>query len=256
MKTIQIFTLSLMMAVFASPAHSQSEIADVFNDRSLKLSRASDRAQMVHRVRAIENKRLAFAHQKAQRMGLPTRIEAAGGNIAILVGFDGDEPDYITTLNANAGISTGANLIQAAPYSLDGAGLIVGVWDGGVGDANHPEFALPGGGSRLTQVDSTFVGGHSSHVAGTIGAAGVDPRARGMAPAVRIDAYTFANDLSEMTGRAATAPDQQATHIYLSNHSYGSFAGWEGSTWFGDGQDANAADYRFGRYENAEFFGW
>ncbi len=102
----------------------------------------------------------------------------------------------------------------------------------------------------MARVDSTYVGAHASHVAGTIAAAGVNPAACGMANAVRIDAYSRANDLSEMTSRAATGPDQQSTHIYLSNHSYGSISGWSGNIWFGDGTDANAAEYGFGRYES------
>jgi len=249
MRPLHIFILSLVTLLAASSLHAGENIADVLTDRSLQLSRAADRATMVARIAAIENRRQAAAHQKARRLGLPIRMES-GGNIAELVDFIGDEPLYITTMNADAAVSTGANLLLALPYELDGAGITVGVWDAGTGNPAHQEFILPGGGSRLSQMDSTYIDAHSAHVAGTIAAAGVDPAARGMAPAARVDAYSRSGDLSEMTSRAATAADQLATHIYLSNHSYGPFAGWNGSTWYGDGQDSNAAEYRFGRYEN------
>ncbi|MFO8027024.1 MAG: S8 family serine peptidase, partial [Opitutales bacterium] len=241
---IAFFTLLAAVTVQA-----EEKIADVLTDRSMKMSKASDRAKMVVRIAAIEKKRRVAAHNKARRLGLPIRTEYKG-NIADLVDFIGDEPLYITTMNADAAISTGANLLLELPYSLDGAGITVGVWDTGTGNPAHQEFLLPGGGSRLRQMDTTSLATHSAHIAGTIAAAGVDPDARGMAPAARVDAYSKGGDLSEMTSRAATAPDQLDTHIYLSNHSYGPLIGWWAGTWFGDGQDANAAEYRFGRYEN------
>ncbi len=249
MRQIRLSTLGISLLFLTGVLHAQEEIADILTDPTLRMSRSADRAKMVRRIRAIENQQQAATQQKARRMGLPMRSQGADGNIVELVGFFGDEPHYITTLNANAAISTGANLLHTTPYGLDGAGVIVGVWDAGVGNPNHVEFTLPGGGTRLRQMDSTFVAAHASHVAGTIAAAGVDPAARGMAPATQIDAYSRSGDLSEMTSRAATAPDQQVTHIYLSNHSYGPFTGWSGNVWFGDGKDANAAEYRFGRYE-------
>ena len=249
MRTRHFFILSLFTLLAAVTAYAEEKIADVLNEPTMKLSRASDRAKMVTQIRALENKRLTAAKIKARRLGLPMQTQS-GENIAKLVDFIGDEPLYITTLNANAAISTSANLLQTIPYSLDGAGITVGVWDSATGNPAHQEFSLPGGGSRLTQMDSTFTGVHSAHVAGTVAAAGVDPAARGMAPAARVDAYNNTNDLSEMTSRAATEANQLASHLYLSNHSYGSRVGWAGTTWFGDGIDANAAEYRFGRYEN------
>ncbi|MEN6337919.1 MAG: S8 family serine peptidase, partial [Phycisphaerales bacterium] len=63
------------------------------------------------------------------------------------------------------------------------------------------------------------------HVAGTIGAAGVDPNAIGMAPGVRIESYDWNNDTAQMLSRAATGPGQP-NNIYVSNHSYGYVVGW------------------------------
>ena len=248
MRLLQFIILSFATLLAAVGAHAEAKIADVLMDPTLKLSRAADRATMVARIAAIENRRLAAAKVKARRLGLPIRMES-GGNIADLVDFIGDEPLYIATMNADAAISSGANLLLDLPYALDGAGITVGVWDTGTGNPDHQEFLLPDGSSRLTPKDSASIASHSAHIAGTIAAAGVDPAARGMAPAARVDAYTDDGDISEMTSRAATGPDQLATHLYLSNHSYGPLIGWRGNTWFGDGQDASAAEYRFGRYE-------
>lgn len=121
-------------------------------------------------------------------------------------------------MNVNAAISNGDNLIrdQGSPYGLDGSGLRVGIWDEGSGRNTHQEF-----GGRITLKNSaTSFAEHSTHVAGTIGAAGVDPGAKGMAPKVSIDSYDWTSDYSEMTaGGAATSAD--TAKIPISNHSYG-----------------------------------
>lgn len=89
---------------------------------------------------------------------------------------------------------TRAEEVQAAPYNLDGAGIDLGIWDGGRIFA-HPDF-----GTRLNMID---LGGafsnHATHVAGTMagdGSLGVTfglpVNLRGMAPAADIVGYDFA----------------------------------------------------------------
>jgi Subtilase family len=162
-----------------------------------------------------------------------------------LVDFDADGPVFRASRNLNAAISTGANLTWTSPHTLNGSGLIVGVWDGGMGRPTHQEFAT---GSRLVSIDGGGMSAHAMHVAGTIGAAGVNASARGMANAAKVHSYTSGNDKSEMTANGASAGDQAATKVYTSNHSYGPNDGWNGSTWGGTGTDQNAYDPNFGQY--------
>lgn len=157
---------------------------------------------------------------KAELLDIPVRLDGPGQKVSILYDFRGEEPLYRTTLNSNAAISTGANLIrQTDPYNLDGSGIKVGVWDGGSVRNTHQEFNT----TRVVNKNSTVAAiDHATHVAGTIGAFGVQPSAKGMAPLVAIDSYDFTDDYAEMTAAgAATTSDSFTTKIPLSNHSYG-----------------------------------
>ncbi|MFK7832787.1 MAG: S8 family serine peptidase [Winogradskyella sp.] len=135
-------------------------------------------------------------------------------------------PIYYATDNTEAAIATKTNQLQvggALGLDLDGSGMTVGVWDGGPVQSSHPEFAIPPISSRVLGIDSETPDGdsgfsnHGTHVAGTIGASGVDPLAKGMATAVEIKSYGWINDYSEMI----TAATDINNPIYLSNHSYG-----------------------------------
>ncbi|MCZ6681715.1 MAG: hypothetical protein O7B26_00920, partial [Planctomycetota bacterium] len=96
-------------------------------------------------------------------------------------------PPFGPTNDSNR-IITQANDAQAAPYNLDGSGVVVLVYDAGTGDASHNDF-----GGRLHVRDSSGLGGHPTHVAGTVGGDGSDSGGtfRGMAPGVTIEAFGF-----------------------------------------------------------------
>lgn len=116
------------------------------------------------------------------------------------------------TLNQTAAVRIRANTLLAPPYSLSGAGLAAGIWDGGP-VAAHGDYA-----ARLIVQNGGTVDGHATHVAGTLAGSGAgDASARGMAPSLQLHSYDWTNDLSEM--RAASG-------LVLSNHSYGQIAGW------------------------------
>ena len=156
---------------------------------------------------------------QARLMGIPLRIDGPGNQVRILYDLHGTFPLYRKTLNANAAISTGANLIrQTAPYNLSGAGLKVGVWDGGSVRNTHQEFRT----NRVTKKNSSAANNaHATHVAGTIGATGVQTNAKGMAPLVSIDSYDWTSDYAEMTAAGAALAADGASKIPISNHSYG-----------------------------------
>jgi hypothetical protein len=90
-------------------------------------------------------------------------------------------------LNNSNSVITEANEVQAAPYNLDGSGVTVLVYDGGYARASHVDFQ-----GRLTVRDSSGLSDHATHVAGTVGGAGVANSAyEGMAPGVIIESYGF-----------------------------------------------------------------
>jgi len=197
------------------PRRSISEILE-----NADMSDPETRAAVVAFMSNREEVRYQAVLVKAELLGIPVRLDGPGHKVSILYDFRGEEPLYRTTLNANAAISTGANLIrQTAPYNLDGSGIKVGVWDGGSVRNTHQEFNT----TRVVIKNSTVAAiDHATHVAGTIGASGFQASAKGMAPLVAIDSYDWNSDSAEMTAvGAATASDSFTTKIPLSNHSYG-----------------------------------
>ncbi len=216
----------------------------------VNLADPAHRADVVVKMRALEQTRRDAALKLAAQRGLAKRVERPNGTIYELMFFDGDRPVYAITHNVNAAISTGANLLQAAPFSLTGAGVTVGIWDGGAVRATHQEF-----GGRVTVKDGAAAADHATHVGGTIAAVGINASAKGMATAVSVDSYEWTSDKSEMTARGATYPGESGK-IYLSNQSYGYIAGWNPTglaspmwDWWGNGTTATGVEQDFGKYD-------
>ncbi|MBU1909179.1 MAG: S8 family serine peptidase, partial [Verrucomicrobia bacterium] len=212
----------------------------------------ADRGRMVEALqrRAMERKQEAVAMARARGWAIRGRTPA--GRVFELMELREGRPLYYITMNVNAAISTAANLIRnAPPYNVTGTNLIVGIWDGGGVRTNHQEFTLP---TRVFIRDGASFIDHATHVGGTIGAKGQTASALGMAPSVTIHSYEWTSDTSEMTSRAATAPNQ-TNSIYLSNHSYGTVTGWDQGDWSGTSgyhwfgyQLSDYEDRGFGQY--------
>jgi subtilisin family serine protease len=80
---------------------------------------------------------------------------------------------------------TQADLVQAAPYNLTGAGVNVMVYDAATARATHVDFQ-----GRLFVRDNAGTQAHATHVSGTIGGAGIaNALYKGMAPGVTIQSY-------------------------------------------------------------------
>jgi Subtilase family/MBG domain len=241
----------LVSMVFVCPLIAQERLADLLSDPAVRLSRPVDRARVVARLRESETKRRQAARDRATLRGLPLRMVSPSGRIQEIADFDGDSPVYLTTQNVNAAISTSANLLRTSPYSLTGAGVTIGLWDGGSSRSTHQEF-----GGRITVMDGSSSIDHATHVGGTLIASGVDPAARGMASSASIKSYDWNSDTVEMAASGATTagdPDK----IYLSNHSYGYVSGWNyvGNAtraweWHGAGTGSAAIEDDFGRYND------
>ncbi|MDI9397658.1 MAG: S8 family serine peptidase [Candidatus Pacebacteria bacterium] len=195
------------------PRRSISEILETAD-----MSDPETRAAVVAFMSNREEVRYKAVLAKAELLGIPVRLDGPGHKVSILYDFRGEEPLYRTTLNANAAISSGANLLYPSPYSLNGSGVKVGVWDAGSVRNTHREFTT----TRVVKRNSTApLDDHATHVAGTIGASGFQASAKGMAPLVAIDSWDWNNDYSEMTSSGAASATGDATKIPLSNHSYG-----------------------------------
>ena len=184
------------------------------------LKNPSERARVVADMKAAEKIRYDAVLAKAAQLGVPVRKDGPGHQVAILHSFRGDEPVYRKTMNRNAGISSAANLVSYPPYLLNGTGIKVGVWDAGSVRRTHQEFTL----NRVTNVDAVATDDHSTHVAGTISAAGISAAARGMATNVFVVSYDWNSDYAEMTS-AGAATATQSNKVPISNHSYGYDAG-------------------------------
>jgi subtilisin family serine protease len=133
-----------------------------------------------------------------------------------------------------------------ARYQVSGDGVTVGIWDGGPVLATHVEFE-----GRVELRDSGEPNNHATHVAGTLGAAGVDAKqnAGGMAPKVHLLSYDMLNDLNKIESALAEASPPQIT-----NHSYTSRRGWSPKEddgiwlWCGTPAISETEDYLFGKY--------
>ncbi len=176
------------------------------------------------------------------------------GKHAVLTAVDpGGYPLYITvfdntisaaTIQTNQlwpGGSTGLSL-SGSSANMKGR---IGIWDEGEVRGTHVELT-----GRVVQKDgASTISDHSTHVAGTLIAAGVNPIAKGMSfGAQQLLAYDFNNDASEMATAAAAA-----NNLIISNHSYGRIAGWyqngdENNRWEFYGRSTDTADYKFGYY--------
>jgi len=201
-------------------------------DPTVNLSTEAARAQTVSVLQFEAFTAKETAVKVALQQGWPLEGDTPDGNQFELIRLTESGPEYLTTTNANAALSANVTPIRNhAPYSVNGMGITIGEWDGGGVMSTHEEFQYRGI-SRVSIMDSSGTISHSTHVAGTLIAAGYDADALGMAPLAHVDSYDWDDDISEMALRAATAPNQ-STRLYLSNHSYGLYAGWAWGSWSG-----------------------
>ncbi|MDP1580377.1 MAG: S8 family serine peptidase, partial [Candidatus Didemnitutus sp.] len=237
---------ALADATTPPPRRSVADILEAAGD----LSDPVARERAVEEMRTLQQSRRAAAEARARELGLPLRTVGPRGRVREVFDLDAQgRPIYRATFNLNATRSSGASLLQAETPPLSGSGVIVGVWDGGLVRSTHQELV-----GRVTAKNTGELDDHATHVAGTVGAAGVVASARGAAPAVSIHSYDWDDDYAEMTADGATAAGQ-STKIYIGNQSYGSANGWDytGETspmwvWYGTGTTTTGYDPEFGQY--------
>jgi len=199
------------------------------------------------RIKKIEaEKDKAEAIEWARQNNIQVRQVLPDGTEMELMAIKDGLPMFYKTDNYGAAVTTRTDRVWpggSLGLSLDGDLYDkLGVWDGGAVRATHVEFT-----SRVTQVDgATTTSDHSTHVAGTMIANGIDGAAKGMAFEAFLDAYEWTSDLSEMTTAASAGME-------ISNHSYGFRRGWDynsGWSWWGNPSISTVEDYYFGFYDS------
>lgn len=143
------------------------------------------------------------------------------------------EKIYAKTHNAGAATTARATALYnggSLGINIQGQGMTAGIWDGGTVRGTHQEFMV-GGVSKVTNMNTSTLSNHATHVAGTIGAQGVQASARGLAFDTNILAYDWTNDLTEMLSEASNG-------LLVSNHSYG--IGQLNQLWFYGAYDSRA----------------
>ena len=152
-------------------------------------------------------------------------------------------PQYFVTHNAVSASTISTNQVYEngnAGLNLDGSGITVHQWDAGSVRSTHQEFD-----SRVSNGDAKPNHWHSTHVAGTIVAAGISDNAKGMAYNADLIAFDWDEFNAEMAEEASLG-------ALISNHSYGWLRGWEGGdTWWGDPNISTEEDYSFGFYDES-----
>ncbi len=190
---------------------------------------------------------------QAKIKGLLLREDLGEGKKLVFEQFNEiGEPLYITHhSNRFAGQMTRTDqLYRGGTLGLDltgGSDTLsgwLGIWDGGTPLTTHQEF-----GSRISaQETSITTEQHSTHVAGTLIAAGVNSSARGMAFGANLKAWDYSNDNSEISAASLK--------LLISNHSYGYQAGWVYDAaklkwqWWGNDAVSSTEDYKFGFYDS------
>ncbi len=175
-----------------------------------------------------------------QNRSMPIRFERDGVVFEMQYIDKNGKPQYLITNNTNSAKTISVNEVYSggsAGLSLDGSGVVVRQWDVGSVLATHQEF-----GGRAANLNSKAISWHSTHVAGTIMAAGIVPDAKGLAFAASLRAFDWDLRESEMASEAILGAQ-------VSNHSYSFYRGWQGTAWWGDPGISEQEDYLFGFYD-------
>ncbi|MBA5248813.1 MAG: hypothetical protein FE834_04675, partial [Gammaproteobacteria bacterium] len=128
----------------------------------------------------------------------------------------------MTVNNIDAAIASNVPPLQAITlpnndYNLFGKDIKVQVVDGGSIRDTHQEFNQNGI-SRVVDMTPDLVSSHATHVAGTIGASGVDEKAKGIASKIDLYGYSFLDS----NWRNTLIENGFNLHgLRISNHSYG-----------------------------------
>ncbi len=154
-------------------------------------------------------------------------------------------------LNSVAASLSKVTPLFSAPYGLDGSGVVMSLFELANADTTHPQF----GGRYITHFTSGSTADklHSTHVAGTIIASGIDSstgvstttaaRAKGMSPAATLHEFDVLVDFGVLveTKQTKLAP----LGSVADNNSWDYALGWQpsGGTWVWNGGEDYLGGY-------------
>ena len=242
--TAQAFGLMLVVSCLAWGG-------GVVGVREAAAQTGEQRARLMRKAEVLQEQQMSermAVETRAAQLRLPVRTLYDDGTVLELQRFVDGLPVFYVTSNLEEARAVSADRLWPggdAGLALTGAGVTVGLWDGGAVRTDHVELA-----GRTSKGDQAYsVSGHATHVAGTIMAAGVDPAAQGMAGGAQLQFFDFSRDRAEMATAAAQG-------LRLSNHSYGQAFGWIANLrgdgrwgWLGNTAVSATVDYRFGSYD-------
>ena len=190
-------------------------------------------------------------------------VKFVDGSILIPESFIGRRPIFTIPMDVSMAMSVKAHELWSGGvtgYSLSGKDVVIGVWEsGGYPNKAHNSFVEADGTERVVYAD--HIGGplpftsHSMDVNSIIGSEGdPSPDLRGIAHQATLWAFTSGRDSVEVAAAAEAG-------LRVSNHSYGSAAGWWATitpggapeplrTWLGDPSVSRVEDYFYGFYDN------
>ncbi|HKR63332.1 MAG TPA: S8 family serine peptidase, partial [Thermoanaerobaculia bacterium] len=126
--------------------------------------------------------------------------------------------------NAESAALSHVTELYSAPYNLSGAGVVVSLFELAEAQATHPEF---GGRLNVHASGGTFGDKqHATHVAGTIGAAGIQPAAKGMAPSVTIHQFCVTCGQDDLEFLSLKDEQLAPLGVVADNNSWGFVLGW------------------------------
>ena len=171
-----------------------------------------------------------FDFLPAQRLvaRIPTASLQTLANDEAVLAIVGPRKVRIASDNAITAAMSHVDVVQAAPYNLTGEGVTVSLFELAAAQASHIEFQ-----GRMT-IEPTTAGGsssdarHATHVAGTIGAAGIKPAAKGMAPKASIHEFCVQYDTNNCTGEWLDLKEDnlKPLGVTIDNNSWGYVWGW------------------------------
>jgi subtilisin family serine protease len=128
-------------------------------------------------------------------------------------------PPPRTINNDGSRAALNVNTVQAAPYDLNGSGVVIAEWDDGWADGTHNDLT-----GRVAVGDTgSSIADHATHVAGTVIGDGTNSAGllRGMAPEANLVTYEWPDDITEMDSETNDAIVNHSAVI--STNSWGYF---------------------------------
>jgi len=124
--------------------------------------------------------------------------------------------------NLAAAQTARVDIVQAAPYNLNGSGVVLSYFELSAADSTHQEFQ----GRLTTHFPANASTGdrvHATHTGGTMIAAGINPQAKGMAPAATLHGYDACDDCDWLGDKDTQLP---IVGSIADNNSWGYILGW------------------------------